>query len=102
MDESKLGNALELITRLNASTHHSEITKEWHALYTTIDTLSETEVKSTHHLINQMRYPKSKKQDQILSTHLQNKAAKFITSSIYNQTFNKYDLKTHLNMNQEL
>jgi len=34
MDESKLGNALELITRLNASTHNSEITKEWHAQLT--------------------------------------------------------------------
>ncbi len=35
MDGSKLDNALELITRLNASTHNLEIT-------TTIDTLSET------------------------------------------------------------
>ncbi len=51
-----------------------------------------------------MHYPKGKKQAQIL---LQNKVAKFITSSIYNKfisnrlkdCFNKYDLKTHPNMN---
>ena len=34
-----LNNALELITKLN----NSEITKEWHTLYTTIDDLPEIE-----------------------------------------------------------
>ncbi len=70
-DESKLDNALELITRLNASTHNSEIT--------TIDTLSETKVKSTRHLINKMHYPKGKKQGQIKQPNL-------LTSSIYNNS----------------
>jgi len=42
MDEPKLNNALELITKLN----NSEMTKERHALYTTIDGLTEMEVKS--------------------------------------------------------
>src|ERR1044072_808397 len=74
MDAPKLNNALELITKLN----NSEMTKERHALHTTIDGLTEMEVKSTNHLLNKMRYPKGQKQGQILSTHLQNKAAEFI------------------------
>src|SRR5215210_7408238 len=79
MDEPKLNNALELITKLN----NFEITKEWNILNTTIDDLSEMEVKSANYLLNKMHYSKGKNQGQILSMHLQNKAAEFITSSIY-------------------
>ncbi|CAB4413838.1 unnamed protein product [Rhizophagus irregularis] len=79
MDESKLDDTLKMVTRLN----DSEMTKEWHALYTTIDIFSETEIKSTNYLISNMRYLKGKKQGQILFAHLQNKAAEFIESSIY-------------------
>src|SRR6266498_2374378 len=79
MDEPKLDNVLEQITKLN----NSEITKEWRTLYTTIDELSEMEVKSTNHLLSKMRYPKGKNQGRILFTHLQDKAAEFITCSIY-------------------
>ena len=60
VDEPMLDNTLELITRSN-------ITKERYALYTTIDQLSETEVKPAQHLLNKMRYPKSSQKGQILS-----------------------------------
>jgi hypothetical protein len=66
-------NPLELTT----------ITKEWYTLHTIIDELLETEVKPTNHLLNNMRYPKGKKQGQVLSIHLQNKAVEYVTSSIY-------------------
>ncbi len=79
MDKLKLDNVLEQITKLN----NSEITKERCTLYTTIDELSEMEVKSTNHLLSKMRYPKGKNQGRILFTHLQDKAAEFITCSIY-------------------
>ena len=72
---------------MNVKRNEKKRTKEQHALYTTISTLSETEVKSTHHLINKMCYPKRQKARPDFSTHLQNKAAKFITitSWIYNK-----------------
>ncbi|CAG8736513.1 hypothetical protein GLOIN_2v1765750 [Rhizophagus irregularis DAOM 181602=DAOM 197198] len=68
-----------MVIRLN----DSEMTKEWHVFYTTIDIFSETEIKLTNHLIRNMCYSKGKRQGQILFAHLQNKAAEFIESSIY-------------------
>ncbi|PKY60415.1 hypothetical protein RhiirA4_484094 [Rhizophagus irregularis] len=61
-----------MVTRLN----NSEMTKEWHVLYITIDIFSETEIKLTNHLISNMHYSKGKRQGQILSAHLQNKLKK--------------------------
>ena len=76
MGEPMLDNTLELITRSN-------ITKERYALYTTIDQLSETEVKPAQHLLNKMRYPKGSQKGQILSPYLQDKALLFIEDSLY-------------------
>ena len=71
-----LDNTLELITRSN-------MTKERYVLYTTIDQLSETEIKPAQHLLNKMRYPKGSQKGQILSPYLQDKALLFIEDSLY-------------------
>ncbi|CAB4380068.1 unnamed protein product [Rhizophagus irregularis] len=57
--------------------------KKHHPLYSTIDQLSEVEVKRTQHLLNKMRYPKGPQRGQILSPYLQDKALSFIEDHFY-------------------
>src|SRR5436305_1249004 len=69
--------------KLKAKKNEAWLKKHHDTLYTTIDQLSEVEVKRTQHLLNKMRYPKGPQKGQILSPYLQDKALSFIEDHLY-------------------
>ncbi|CAB5153632.1 hypothetical protein RhiirA5_408885 [Rhizophagus irregularis] len=81
MDEQKLDNTLDLITKL------TESSKERIDLISSVQELSEEEVPTANHLIKTMRYPKGPNEGKLISPYLQNKAYEYMSQSLYKRQF---------------
>ena len=61
----------------------SRSSKTYNSIISTLDEMSETDLKSVSHLLRTMRYPCGKNKNQIISPYLQNKAFRYILNSLY-------------------
>ncbi|GBC05120.1 hypothetical protein RclHR1_06040011 [Rhizophagus clarus] len=87
MDEPKLENTLELLTKLN--NNNSEIIsldkedRQRMDLISSIQQLSDKEILAADHFIMTMRYPKGPNEGKLISPYLQNKAHEYVSQSLY-------------------
>lgn len=80
MDQPKLDNTLDLITKLNSESKKDQQRID---LISSIQQLPDEEVKAANHLITTMRYPKGSNEGKLISPYLQNKAYEHISQSLY-------------------
>lgn len=65
------------------NTNEPRSSKTYNSIINTLNEMSETNLKSTSHLLRTMRYPRGQNKNQIISPYIQNKAFNYISDSLY-------------------